>query len=89
MKYVRYNTAVIVGVVVSVLGFFAAPSAAFAMVLRPLDNSGPVTSPVVTLSGMAGWEIALIAVGAALFAAAVTAVALQLRFRATLTQTTA
>jgi hypothetical protein len=89
MKHFRYNTAVIVGIMVSVLGFFAAPTAAFAMVLRPSGDSGTVTSPVVDHSGMAGWQITLIAVGAALFAAAVTAVIQRLRFRATVTPATA
>jgi hypothetical protein len=89
MNYIRHNTAVIVGILVAVLGLFAAPSAAFAMVLRPTMDSGPVTSPVVAHSGMAGWEITLIAVGAALFAATVTAVAQQLRYRGTLSPATA
>jgi hypothetical protein len=89
MKHVRYNTAVIVAIVVSALGFFAAPTAAFAMVLRPSVDSGPVASPVVASSGMAGWEITLIAVGAALFAAAVTGVIQRVRFSATLTSATA
>jgi hypothetical protein len=56
----------------------AAPSA-FARTLPPFGVSGAVTTPApppvqvhtVIVSGMAGWQIALIAVGAALVAATI------------------
>ena len=56
----------------------AAP-AAFAMTVPPFGVSGAVTTPApppvqvhtVVVGGMAGWQIALIAVGAALVAATI------------------
>jgi hypothetical protein len=61
------------------LGLALAAPAAFARPLPPFDVSGAVTTPApplvqvhtVVLGGMAGWQIVLIAVGAALVAAAI------------------
>jgi hypothetical protein len=61
------------------LGLAVAAPAAFARTLPPFDVSGAVTTPApppvqvhtVIVSGMAGWQIALIAVGAALVAATI------------------
>lgn len=84
MNHIRHTATVIAGLLVSVVGLFVAAPAAFAMRLGPpSDGSGPVATAFATSSGMAGWEITLIAVSAALFAATATAVVLRGRFRAT------
>ena len=83
MKHIRHSAIIIAGLVVSVLGSVAAAPAAFAMQLRPPVDSAAVTVPIATGSGMSGWEVTLIAVSAALFAAAATALALRLRFQGT------
>lgn len=72
------------GMLVALLCLLAAPPAAFAMVLRPMLDSGPVPTTLVTTSGMAGWEIALVSVASALFAAAATSIVMRFRFRPTL-----
>jgi hypothetical protein len=61
------------------LGLAVAAPAAFARTLPPFGVSGAVTTPApppaqvhtVVMGGMAGWQIALIAVGAALVAATI------------------
>jgi hypothetical protein len=61
------------------LALAVAAPAAFARTNPPFDSSGGVTAPTpppvqvhtVIVSGMAGWQIALIAVGAALVAATI------------------
>jgi hypothetical protein len=67
------------GLACACLGLAVAAPAAFARTLPPFGVSGAVTTPVqppvqvrtVVVGGMAGWQIALIAVGAALVAAAI------------------
>lgn len=88
MKYVCKIAAAVAALLLCGLGL-AAP-AAFA-VIPASDGSSSSTAPslsfatpIVTNTGMAGWETVLIAVAAAALAAAVTAMALRLRFRATL-----
>ena len=73
--------AIALGVLVTAtLGIAAASSAAFAMRMPPSGGSGgpvraaPTTHTIVT-GGMPGWQIALIAVCAALIAAAIAIVA--------------
>jgi hypothetical protein len=64
------------GLAGAALAFAATGPAAFAQLQPPPDGTSAVTSvpppptQVVTAGGMAGWQIALIAVGAALLAAA-------------------
>jgi hypothetical protein len=78
---IRRATAVLTGLAVAILGLAAAP-AAFARVV-PANGSGGVTAPaavpavtrVVVVGGMPGWQIALIAAGAALIAAALAVLA--------------
>ena len=69
----RRITAALAAVVGGLLAWAAAP-AAFAKVLPPDDtNYGPVpatTVRVITVGGTPGWQIAVIAVAAALIAAA-------------------
>ena len=78
---IRRATAVLAGLALAVLGLAAAP-AAFARVV-PAGGSGGVTAPatvpavtrVVVVGGMPGWQIALIAAGTALIAAALAVLA--------------
>jgi hypothetical protein len=65
---IRRTLAVLVGALLASAG--AAP-AAFAMVEPPGASYGSSAPPVqlITVGGMPGWQIALIALGAALFAA--------------------
>jgi hypothetical protein len=83
VKHLRRTFTVIAGALVTVLGLATVAPAAFPMrVIPPEGASGPTPpSLVVTHAGMAGWQIALIAIGAAVVAAALTAIALRARLR--------
>ena len=68
----RRITAALAAAALGVLAWAAAAPAAFAHPLPP-DDIGPVpatTVRVITTGGMPGWQITVIAVGAALVAAA-------------------
>jgi hypothetical protein len=75
IKHLRRLAAVVAGLAAALLAF-ATP--AFAT-LRPPGPGEPVPPPVhvhtVVVGGMPGWQIALIAIGAALAAATLTALA--------------
>jgi hypothetical protein len=83
VKHMRRTAIVIAGALTTVFTLMAAAPAAFAMrVIAPEGASGPTPSTlVVTHAGMAGWQIALIAIGAAVVAAALAAIALRARLR--------
>jgi hypothetical protein len=74
MEHFRSILAAVLTLVGAVLALAAAP-AAFARPLPPPDcchsNGAQAQVPVITGGGMPGWQITLIAVGAALAAAAV------------------
>jgi hypothetical protein len=78
---IRRATAVLTGLALTLLGLAFAP-AAFASVV-PAGGSDGITAPaavpaatrVVVVGGMPGWQIALIAAGTALFAAALAVLA--------------
>jgi hypothetical protein len=90
MNRISLLATTIVAALVSTLGLFSVAPAAFATELAPPDGTGTVTTSVASgSSGMAGWEIAVIAIAAALLAAVATAVIQQLRFRTTLQAATA
>jgi hypothetical protein len=76
IRYIRRVATVLAGLAGALLAFAAVP-AAFALPAPPLGGSGgtsprepPVQIHTVVMGGMPGWQIALIAIGAALFAAA-------------------
>ena len=76
IRHIRRVATVLAGLAGALLAFAAAP-AAFALPAPPLGGSGgtsppapPVQIHTVVMGGMPGWQIALIAIGAALFAAA-------------------
>jgi hypothetical protein len=79
---IRRASAVLLGLALAVLGLAAAGPAAFAEVV-PAGGSSGVTAPaavpavtrIVVEGGMPGWQIALIAAGAALIAAALAVLA--------------
>ena len=57
------------GLAAALLGILITGSAAFAYQVPPRGGAtGPPPPPVIVSGGMAGWQITLIAVGAALFA---------------------
>lgn len=82
MSHLRRTATVIAGLLISVLGLTAAAPAAFAMrLVEPNDAPGPGGATTLIIhNGMAGWEVTLIAVGAAVVAATLTAVASRARF---------
>jgi hypothetical protein len=72
-------TTVSTGLLLAVLGVLAAAPAAFA---RPAVDSEPAAPTyIVSQAGMTGWQVALIAIGAALAAVALTAFVVRVRFR--------
>jgi hypothetical protein len=83
IRRIRRSVVVLAGLACAWLGLAAAAPAAFAMILPPYGTgdgsvsaaSGTVPPPAavtrtVVVGGMPGWQIALIALGAALVAAA-------------------
>jgi hypothetical protein len=73
IRRIRCSLAVLTGLVGTLLTLAVAAPAAFAKPLPPpdgFDSSGaPVPVQVITEGGMPGWQIAMIALGTALFAA--------------------
>jgi hypothetical protein len=74
IRHIRRYAAVLAALAAALLGFGAAP----AFALPPPPHGPPAGAPTpplqvhtVVVGGMAGWQIALIAIGAALFAATV------------------
>jgi len=74
-KQLRRSISVVTTLVVAAVGLIAAAPSAFAMHLPPPSEAGsaPTTTTAVVHSGMLGWQITLIAVGAAVVAALATA----------------
>jgi hypothetical protein len=73
MKHIRRYAAILAGLVGTVAVFGAGAPAAFAENVDPGGGGSPAGSTMtstVVVGGMPGWQIALIAIGAALFAAA-------------------
>ncbi len=66
---------VVASLLVGAVGFVAAAPSAFAMNLVPPPGgpAGDTTTTTVVHSGMLGWQITLIAVGAAILSAVITA----------------
>ena len=75
---IRRATAALAGLALAVLGLAAAAPAAFAQIVPPVGSGGvtaPAATRVVVVGGMPGWQIALIAAGTALIAAALAVLA--------------
>jgi hypothetical protein len=80
MSYFRNvrRTGVVVAICSSLFGALLCADPAFAMIMRPQVEGSASASPqlhpavihAVVAGGMAGWQVALIAVGSALFSAA-------------------
>jgi hypothetical protein len=79
----RRAAVVTVGLFLALPTVLLAAPAAFAMrVDPPQGDAGPTTPTyIVTQSGLSGWQVALIALGAALAAALLTAMIVRLRLR--------
>ena len=78
IRRIRRTAGALAGLACACLVLAVAAPAAFAMTVPPFGDSGAVTTPTppvqvrtVVVGGMAGWQIALIAVGAALVAATI------------------
>jgi hypothetical protein len=75
MNHLRRTVTVIAGLALSLIGLAVAAPAAFAVrPVAPGDAGSSTAAYPVTHAGTPGWEIALIALGAAVVAAAVVAV---------------
>jgi hypothetical protein len=74
MNHIRHFAVLLAGLAATALTFAAASPAAFAMIVPPGGDTGghaqqgPQTHTIIT-GGMAGWQITLIAAGAAVLAA--------------------
>jgi len=80
---IRRLACILAGLTATAVAFAAAPAAAFAT-LPPPEPAGsgagsPVVIPAVATVGMPGWQIALIAAGAALVAAVLAVIADRVR----------
>jgi hypothetical protein len=88
MRHLRFLTATLAGVVLAAVTVLSAAPASFAARLIPPPSGGnatPVLLPVVhSHPGLATWEVTLIALGAALFGAILTATVMRARLRAAL-----
>ena len=79
IRRIRRIAGALAGLAGACLVLAVAAPAAFAMTVPPFGVSGAITTPAppqvqvhtVVVGGMAGWQIALIAVGAALVAATI------------------
>jgi hypothetical protein len=80
IRYIRRSASVVAALASSLLGFLFFSPSAFALVVRPVgDGSSSAGAPPTASStthnivagGMAGWQITLIAIAAALMAATV------------------
>jgi hypothetical protein len=79
IRRIRRIAGALAGLACACLGLAVVAPAAFARTLPPFGFSGAVTTPApppaqvhtVVVGGMAGWQIALIAVGAALVSATI------------------
>ena len=79
IRRIRRIAGALAGLACASLALSVAAPAAFAMTVPPFGVSGAVTTPApppvqvhtVVVGGMAGWQITLIAVGAALVAATI------------------
>jgi hypothetical protein len=83
MSKLRSITTVLTGILLALSAVLAAAPAAFAMPVVPPEGDAAPNTPtyIVTQSGMAGWQVALIAIGAALAAVALTTMVVHVRFR--------
>lgn len=91
MKHIRRVAVALSGLLATMLGFFVAGPVAFAVNVAPPEGQGAIstTSTIGGGSGLADWQVSIIGVGAAVFAALVTTLVLRLRFRAVLRSATA
>ena len=84
VNFARRATSVGIAMASSLLGFLLFTPSAFGLVIRPaldgpssvvVPHASPAVTRVVVTGGMAGWEITVIAIGAALLTALVAVLA--------------
>lgn len=74
MKRLTHAIAIVASLGVSAMGLVAGAPAAFAVPMGdPVAGPVSVNASPVTTTGMASWEVVLVALAAALFAVAITA----------------
>jgi hypothetical protein len=85
MKHIRRRYAALLAGLIGTLSVFGAAAPAFATIPADGGPAGPASAPsvarTVVVGGMPGWQIALIAIGSALIAAALAVVVDRLRQR--------
>lgn len=81
MKHIRRTLSSIAVLLTALAGLFVVGPSAFAAHVSP-GGTGSNAPALGTSAGMPGWEITLIALGAAFVAAVVTAAFMRLRLRA-------
>jgi hypothetical protein len=86
MTKLRCLATVVSGLLLTLFGALVAAPAAFAMRVVPPEGDTGSAAPtyIVTQPGMAGWQVALIAIGAALAAVALTTIVVRARSRSRL-----
>ena len=91
LKQLRLSIGVVASLLVGAMGLVVAAPSAFAMHVGEPPGGGTTPTPTTTVvhSGMLGWQITLIAIGAALVAAVATAVVLRMGSRRGLSHATA
>jgi len=91
LKQLRLSIGVVTTLLVGAMGFVVAAPSAFAVNVAQPTGGGTGVTPTTTVvhSGMLGWQIALIAIGAALVAAVATAFVLRMGSRRGLSHATA
>jgi hypothetical protein len=80
LTHLRRSIGVVTSLLVAAVGLIAAAPSAFAMRTAPLSGDGGASTATTTAvhSGMLGWQITLIAVGAAVISAVATAFVLRM-----------
>lgn len=83
MNHIRRAAIALASAAISLIGLVVVTPAAFATELAPPDGSAGVAASAGSSAGMAGWQIALIAVAAAVLASVLTAAVQRIRFSQT------
>jgi hypothetical protein len=78
---IRYTTTAVAGLVLCLVSLLSAPAAFAVNLAPPGGGSTPLTTGTVASAGLTGWEVAVIALAAAVVSAALTAVTIKARAR--------
>jgi hypothetical protein len=91
LRQLRYSIGVVASLLVGAMGLLVGAPSAFAVRVGDAPGGGTSSTPTTTVvhSGMLGWQITLIAIGAAVVAALATALVLRMGSRRSLSHATA